>query len=173
MIVKTSTDLLDEYARIRRPQMCRWARQILNCSEDVDDCVQIALTRAAATIHRYDPAKGEFGAWLHRYVHRAALNHLRRRKPEVMMGLLVIEAQADQNSDVASQVADEEEQNQLLARAERILCLLPPDVQEALWKVSRGEMAMDEVARMMECTPNAAAVRLFRVRRTVKSLVNA
>lgn len=167
------SELLEEFIATKRPMMCRWARQILSRQEDAEDSVQIALTQAALTINRYDPQRGPFAPWLRKYVRRAAMNLARsRRTPEVMMGLIVLETSPDQARDVADTVCETAEQEELMARAYRVLCLLPPDVQHALWKVSRGEMSMEQVGELMHCTPNAAAVRLFRIRRTVKELVS-
>jgi RNA polymerase sigma-70 factor (ECF subfamily) len=64
------------------PRMYRRAYRLLGNRRDAIDACQCAFIRAWERRNRYDPAKGEFGAWLYRIVSNVAYSMLRQRKRE-------------------------------------------------------------------------------------------
>ena len=169
----TAREMLDDYAQNKRKVLRSWAKRWIRDLEDRDDCIQDALVRASATIDRYDPQKGEFGAWLRAYVRTACMDYYYKRKPEVFVGLVVMEGRASTQGDIAETLGETQEKEQQIADLHKLLSVLPPDIQQHLWQHSHGHITLEEVASDMGCTSNAAAVRLFRVRQALKQTMKS
>ena len=141
--------LFDRYhARIHA--LCsRLTRQ----SDAADDLAQETFLR----VLRYrDSYRGEskFSTWLYRLACNLCHDHFARgQRDRATGGLHLVENAAD------TRAVERDERHELLEHA---MARLPMDRREVLVLTRYHDLAYDDVARVLECTPAAARVRAHR-----------
>jgi RNA polymerase sigma-70 factor, ECF subfamily len=90
-------DAFDAIVMRHRTALLSHARRILRSPEDAEEVVQESLVRAHAALLAGDGTMS-LSAWLHRIVHNASLDRLRRARPQVdleVVGSLLHDRSAD------------------------------------------------------------------------------
>lgn len=154
------------------------ARRFLKSEEDARDAVQDAFVSAFRSIGTFK-AGSSLATWLHRIVVNSALMRLRskRRHPEEDLEELLPKFQADGHQLVSS-VDWQESAEDLVQREEmrdlvrRSIDMLPETHRAILIMRDIEEMTTDEVAQVLEITPNAVKVRLHRARQALRTLLD-
>src|SRR5947209_4218057 len=80
---KGDLDSLSELIPLYQPVLYRYLYRLVNDTAEAEDLFQDTWLRVAQSIHRYDSARS-FHHWLFSIAHNLAIDHLRRRRPEVL-----------------------------------------------------------------------------------------
>jgi len=152
------------------------ARRFVSNDEDARDVLQAAYLSAFRAMKGFE-GSSQLGTWLHRIVVTTALMRLRskRRKPEdfiddLLPGFHVDGHHIEQFADWWS--ADrllEQEETRMFVRG----CVnqLPDQYRVVLLLRDIEERSTQEVAELLELTPNAVKVRLHRARQALSTLL--
>ena len=153
------------------------ARRICGNEEDARDVLQTAYLSAFRSLDGF-AGSCQLSTWLHRIVVNTALMRLRskRRKPEDSIEALLPAFQEDghhveQFSDwglPADRLLEREDERRLVRSC---IARLPDNYREVLMMRDIEELPTEDVARLLELTPNAVKVRLHRARQALSTLL--
>lgn len=132
-----------------------------------DDCVQEAFTQAWRALGRFD-GRSLFGTWLYRIAANAALQALRRRRPEEV---LVDELPAGTASNVPGPDIDRVDRERVRAVVRLRLLELPETLRVPVVLRDVEEWSNDEIAEALGVTLAAAKARIHRGRLQLRALV--
>jgi RNA polymerase sigma-70 factor, ECF subfamily len=150
--------------------VAHYVRQLLGGgSPDVDDMVQEAFLRAHGSLAAYDD-QWAFSTWLFTIARRCCLNHARaeRRRRRRDTSVARPEATAATGDPLAAVIAVETGVS--LWAAARVV--LTERQFSALWLRYVEELAVEEVAVVLECPVGTAKTLLFRARVRLASVVD-
>ena len=168
----------EELVRTHMPRLLRVARRFLDSEEDARDAVQDAFVAAFRSIGDFE-STALLSTWLHRIVINACLMKLRtrRRKPEEDIEKYLPRFLED-GHQVESSVGWCESAETALERAETCdlvraaIARLPESYRVVLTLRDIEELTTEEVAKMLEITPNAVKIRLHRARQALRTLLD-
>jgi RNA polymerase sigma-70 factor (ECF subfamily) len=132
-----------------RPVLYRLAIT-LSGLDDADDVVQDALARAWRKRAQFDPERGSLRSWLLAIVADQARSRWRRRRPveeRIRADALLLEPAGESGLDLRHQVA-----------------LLPPRQRAAVVLHYFVDLPVEEVARLMSCSPGTVKSTLHDAR---------
>lgn len=137
--------------------------------EEAHEVAQDAFLRA----YRYLPdfrGEAKFSTWLYRIVFSTALNHLRKKNPEILS--LDDEARPvrlhDPGTPDASFVLEKGERGATLQNA---IGLLSPDDAGIITLFYLYEQSLDEICQIMDLSMTNAKTKLCRARQRLKSIL--
>lgn len=144
------------------------AFRVLGCSEAINDALQDALTRAWERLPGLrDPRR--FGTWFCGIVHNLAVNELRRRRGrEPLASLMAIEDHRLASNPVERLVRREGSERLRIA-----LGGLDELSRRALVMRYYDDQANEEIAVLLDLTPTATNMRLFRARGRLRTLLQS
>ena len=168
----------EELVRRHMPRLLRVARRFLDSEEDARDAVQDAFISAFRSMGDFE-STAMLSTWLHRIVINACLMKLRtrRRKPEEDIEQFLPRFLED-GHQVESSVAWNESAESMLERAETCalvraaIARLPETYRVVLMLRDIEELSTDEVAEILNTTPNAVKIRLHRGRQALRTLLD-
>jgi len=153
------------------------ARRLLGNEDDARDAVHVAFISAFEGIPRFH-GSAKLSTWLHRIIVNAALMKLRRRrrKPEESIEGHLVYLCADAGGGYASERSAAPSDELLRRRQDRLLvrrCIecLPDGYRRVLLLRDIEERETEETASMLQITPNAVKIRLYRARRALRNLI--
>jgi RNA polymerase sigma-70 factor, ECF subfamily len=129
--------------------------------EEAEDVSQDAFLRAFHRLPRFR-AEASFRAWLLQIAHNAAIDHLKRRRPEPVEA---VEEREDPEHAVTRLPAERLESRERMARLERKLRGLSPEARVALVLRDVEGLSYEEIAEITQAPLGTVKVRLFRARR--------
>lgn len=146
----------------------RFARRRCRSAEDADDVV--ADTFAVAWRRRAElPPPEEVGLWLFGVARRVLANQRRTADRQERLLLRIADAAPTEPSTAAPADTGIGEGHQLAAALEQ----LDPDDRELLLLRAWDGLAVQDIAVLLECTPNAASIRLHKARRRLATLLDS
>ncbi|MDQ2870253.1 MAG: sigma-70 family RNA polymerase sigma factor [Acidobacteriota bacterium] len=166
------TTLLDAQG----PRLLAVARRFLRDEDAARDCLQTAFLQALRNVGRFE-GRSSLGTWLHRIVVNTALLTLRsrRRKPEESLDpLLPVFDRSGYRMPVGpvertpEEIASGGEARELIQSA---IDLLPESYRTVVILRDLEDLSGQEVAELLETTPNAVKVRLHRAHSALKTLL--
>jgi RNA polymerase sigma-70 factor, ECF subfamily len=158
-------------------RMLSTARRLLRNDEDAKDAVQEALIAATRAIDEF-AGGARLSTWLHRIVVNAALMKLRsarRRREESIDDLLPTfdedghRVGTDPAWHTAADTLVEQQETRVLVR--RCIAQLPDGYRVVLVLRDIEDMDTQEVADVLDISPNAVKVRLHRARQALRTLL--
>jgi RNA polymerase sigma-70 factor (ECF subfamily) len=159
--------------------MLRVARRVLKNEEDAREALQDAFVSAFKAIGRFEGG-ARLSTWLHRIAVNAALMKLRskQRRPETSLDELLPKFLPDGHAATQSvpwaAPADQlAEQRELRALVRELIGELPDSYRIVLLLRDIEEIPTEEVARLLEATPNAIKIRVHRARQALRTLLDA
>jgi RNA polymerase sigma-70 factor (ECF subfamily) len=168
----------EQLVRSQGGPMLAVARRLLRNDDDAKDAVQEAFISAYRGIGRFERGS-RLSTWLHRIVVNAALMKLRSRKrrPEESIDdhLPTYEANGHLSRPIEPWPLPADE---LLAREDVRLAVraaidrLPENYRNVLLLRDIEGLDTEEVARMLDVTPNAVKIRLHRARLALRALLD-
>ena len=170
-------DAWEEVVRAHGARLLAVARRIVRDEQLARDCLQNALVQAYLKIGTFEE-RAALTSWLHRIVVNSALMAVRSRKrlgEESLDDLLPAFDQYGQRLSESGLHAPTPEE--LFARAdarevvERAIDALPDGHRMVLLLRDFEELSIQEVAELMQLTPNAVKIRLHRARAALKTLL--
>jgi RNA polymerase sigma-70 factor (ECF subfamily) len=145
--------------------------------EDARDVLQSAYLSAFRALPAF-AGTAQLSTWLHRIVVNAALMRLRskRRKPEQSIEALLPAFQDDghhveQFSEWALPADQLMEREDVRVAVRGCIAQLPDSYREVLMLRDIEELSTDDVARLLNVTPNTVKVRLHRARQALSTLL--
>jgi RNA polymerase sigma-70 factor (ECF subfamily) len=167
----------EEVVRSQGGRLLAAARRIVRDDALAEDCLQNAFIQAYEKIGSFEE-RSLLSTWLHRIVVNAALMSVRsrgRREEEPLDDLLpVFDEYGHRVAECRPRPASPEE---LLGRAEARQILdeaverLPESHRTVLVLRDFEELSTEEVAEVLDITPNAVKIRLHRARAALKTLL--
>jgi RNA polymerase sigma-70 factor (ECF subfamily) len=172
-------EAFETLVRRHSPALLRVARRILRNEEDAREALQDAFVSIFKSIGRF-VGDSRLATWLHRVTVNAALMKLRtrRRHPETSIEELLPRFR-DDGHEVSGNARWSEPASELIARKEtaefvrRMVDSLPDSYRVVLVLRDFEELSTEEVARMLEATPNAIKIRLHRARQALRAKLDA
>ena len=157
------------------PVLLAVVRRILRNDEDAREALQDAFVSVFRAVGGFT-GESRLGTWLHRIAVNAALMKLRtrRRHPETSIEELLPKFQADGHAQLPSE-AWAESASELLERKEtrelvrQEIDSLPDTYRVVLLLRDIEELSTDEVAKLLDATPNAVKIRLHRARQALRT----
>jgi RNA polymerase sigma-70 factor (ECF subfamily) len=153
------------------------ARRMCGNDEDARDVLQSAYLSAFRALPAF-AGTAQLSTWLHRIVVNAALMRLRskRRKPEQSIEALLPAFQDDghhveQFSEWALPADQLMEREDVRVAVRGCIAQLPDSYREVLMLRDIEELSTDDVARLLNVTPNTVKVRLHRARQALSTLL--
>ena len=168
----------ERLVRTYSSRMLAAIRPILRNDDDANEALQDAFVSVFKSIDKFEGSSA-LGTWLHRIAVNAALMKLRskKRRPEVALDDLLPRFLDDghqaEPAEPWSQGAVE-----LCAMAEMrtivrsLIAELPENYRVVLALRDLDEVPTDEVAKLLEITPNAVKIRVHRARQALRTLLD-
>ncbi len=169
-------EAFEQLVRQHGGRMLATARRFLRSEEDARDTVQEAFLSAFKSIGTFS-GHAKLSTWLHRIVVNAALMKVRsrRRRPEESIdGLLpCFDEEGEWVSGMATRgaVSDLLEQRETRQIVRRCIARLPETYRTVLLLRDIEELDTQEVACLLQVTPNAVKIRLHRARQALRTLL--
>jgi len=150
--------------RQHQGEVYRWIMRIVRNPATAEDLTVETFWRMYRAHARFDPAKGNCGAWLRRIATNAAIDHLRRARREISLP-----------DDFAAEARQPPgEQFELRREILRAMNRLSPRVRAVILLALVEEEPYERIAQALGISENAVKVRVFRgVRILRKTLVQA
>lgn len=137
---------------------------------DAEEVTQDALMRGLQQMEQYDPSRASLATWFCRIAYRTALNHLRKSEVETLS--------LDDEESPIEQVANEQMvrlfQQPDETRVEQLrqaISQLTEEEQTLISLFYYDELPLRDIAYITQETPNALAVRLYRIRQKLYNLI--
>jgi RNA polymerase sigma-70 factor, ECF subfamily len=167
----------DEFERAYAPRLFAIAKRMCRDEHEAADATQEAFAGAYRTLGTFD-GRSKLGTWLTRIVINKCLVSLRtrRRRPAVSLDELLPKFAADGHASVPAphwQRMDEEEASQRLRElVQEQVERLPDHYRTVLILRDVQGLSTEEVANVLEETPNAVKIRLHRARQVLKAMLD-
>ena len=168
----------DDLLRGHGGAMLRLARRFLGSEEDARDAVQDAFVAAFRSIAEFEEGC-RLSTWLHRITVNGCLMRLRtkRRHPEEELETYLPRFLEDGHQETPATAWCESaesvmEKSELCALVRRTIDRLPETYRIVLLLRDIEEIPNEEVAQMLEITPNAAKIRLHRARQALRAMLD-
>lgn len=159
-------------------RMLAVAQRLLGNAEEARDTVQEAFISAFRSIDRFEGGS-RVSTWLHRIVVNAALMKLRGRRraheesiDDLLPTFLDDGHQARPAREWKEDVHVSLERREVRDAVRGAIDRLPETYRTVLLLRDIEEMDTEEVARLLEITPNAVKIRLHRARQALRTLLD-
>lgn len=142
------------------------AGMMMRDRRDAEEVVQDTFAGAFRSIERYNPEAATFATWLGNIAYHRSVDMLRRRR-------ISFDSLDESNAEAADDEGDDNEALEAdigLLRA--ALDLLAPAERTLLTLVYFRDMALSEVAGIMQSNPSALSARLYRIRNKLSRIIN-
>jgi RNA polymerase sigma-70 factor (ECF subfamily) len=157
-------DAFESLFRQHQGEVYRWIMRIVRNTAVAEDLTVETFWRMHRAHARFDPAKGNCGAWLRRIATNVAIDHLRHARHEVPL------------PDDLPAMAQQPLAEQLALRHEilRAMNKLSPRIRAVVLLALVEEEPYEHIAKALGISENAVKVRVFRgVRLLRKTLSQA
>ena len=169
---------LEEVFSRCRSQLYKTALRLLGDPEDAEDALQEGLLAAFRKLNTFE-GRSKLSTWLTRIVFNAALMHLRRRRPQLLVSM--DEPLSQDQDTLAQRIPDQRpnpeeiyERQELLQVVARYFGSLPAPYQQALWLRHVEGLKIREAAEASGLSTGTIKTRLSRAKlRLMKQVADA
>lgn len=141
------------------------AKRYVSNESDYPDVIQEIFARVFLSITSFDPAKGDFKAWLRRLAINQCLQHYRQGKsPRVHVSLEVISQISNDKEEQFSHLTKEEIMNYLQK--------MPEGYRQIFMLVIMDEYSHKEVAELLNITAETSRSQLSRAKKWLKARIS-
>ncbi len=133
---------------------------------DAEDVAQETFLRAYKNLHRYD-RRWAFSAWLFTIARRLSINHCRRERPNA--DIRTVRTAAASDPEPLERLVATERRQRLWDLAANVLS---EEQTTALWLHYAEEMPLKGIGLVLDRSPAAVKVLLFRARRKLLPLLD-
>ena len=161
-VASGSRTAFEELVRRYSPRLFHFLRPRISTNQDIEDLVQETFLKAFRHIDRYNP-EYKFSTWLYTVAIRLAISHYRANKPKDLSSI------PNHISIDPEEIVTRKDQSQkmwVLAKS------LHSKQYEALWLRYMEDMAIKEIASVMNKTPVQVRVLLHRARLNLRKKLN-
>jgi len=160
------SSFLERYARPIHSMIIR----IVPCREDAEELTQDTFIKA---FRKLDTYKGDcnFSTWLYRIAYNTAISATRKKK----WTFPVLDENIINNipDDAVDEFLNKEDDEMVLKKLEQALDVLNVEDRALITLYYMEEKSINEVASILQLTPENVKVKLFRVRKKIYTLVKA
>jgi RNA polymerase sigma-70 factor (ECF subfamily) len=151
------------------PRVYNYLRYRVNVTEDADDLVSTVFEKAFVNREQFDPAKGNFSAWIFRIAHNTLANYYRTRERRARWESerLPAEDLRTPETPLESQVIQQESILQLLQGLDQ----LKERDQEVISLKFAGRLSNKEIGDIMDLKEKTVSVVLLRAMRRLQQIV--
>ena len=153
-----------QYGRL----IAAYAYRLLGNQAEAEDVAQETFLKLWTQAARWDPARGNVSAWLHRIAHNLCVDNLRKRSAQA------IDADLDSVIDTGAAAADlglaAQRQHE---RLQQLIGGLPERQRSALILVHYQGLSNQQAADVLDVSVDALESLLARARRALKSQMSA
>lgn len=135
--------------------------------QEAEDLASLVFTRAWASLDTY--RGGSEAAWLFKIAHNAVANHLRGRKPQVSLELLVATGGSDFLAGPGEETLERLIRQENRAELAALLETLPADQRELLALSVAGGLTAKEVGEVLGKSEAAVWMALHRIIRRLRA----
>jgi RNA polymerase sigma-70 factor, ECF subfamily len=148
-----------------RLRVLRTAHGIVGSSDEAEDVAQEVFVKAWQSIDTFRPG-GSLGAWLYRIAVNAAIDAIRRRRPQIAL------------DDIAPPPSDQHIERSILeaedaARVRRAVQALPTASRAALILREYEQLSYAEIADVLNIPMGTVMSRLHYARQTIKQILSS
>lgn len=169
-ILKGETVLFSSFLqRYSRPIHSMIIR-IVPCREDAEELTQDTFIKA---FRKLDTYKGDcsFSTWLYRIAYNTAVSATRKKKMAFpALDEILLNNLPDESVDV---LLNKEEDEEVMQKLEQAIELLNVEDRALITLYYSDEKSINEVASILQLTPDNVKVKLYRVRKKIYSLVKS
>ncbi|MBD3636963.1 MAG: RNA polymerase sigma factor [Crocinitomicaceae bacterium] len=152
--------LVDEYKQMVYSLCMKMAQN----SEDAEEIAQDSFVKAFKGLHKFEK-KSKFSTWLYQITYFTAVNHLRKRKPEIDDQYLKIEQFEDTSLPDELSKSD---QKKLISEA---LQHLKPKERAVINLFYLEELEIKEVSQITKLSESNVKVSLLRARKKLYGII--
>jgi RNA polymerase sigma-70 factor (ECF subfamily) len=163
----TTSELIEDYARRKRPKLVGYARMIVKNEDDAQDVVQNALLKAFRMADSYLPF-ASIEAWLMRITRNCALTYC--GKPARRREFAHEKLTGAQYELPAPDLAYEEKE--LIEAALAAIAALPPSLRAVMELIFVRRYTYQEAADELHAPLGTVKVRVFRARARIRELID-
>ena len=149
------------------PALMAFVGRIIKQQEDAEDVLQNTFVAAYEHLKDYDPKRASLSTWLQRIAYHEALNHLRKRKQQVLMPL-----------DMGDDVTDELPATTTAEQLDEAIEKLPQEDQMLLQLYYFDERPLKEIAYITNASIDSLnrevsrlSSQLYRIRQRLKIIL--
>lgn len=162
-VARGEAPALAELIRRHQTRVYQIAYRLLKDPLEAEDAAQEVFIKVYENAHRFEP-KAKVSAWLHRITANHCLNLLRQRHPQESLD----QEGAPLVRDPGATPLEALEQQDLSRRLEELLEVLPENQRRALILKQYGGLSYQEIADLMDLSPQAVDGLLKRARQFLK-----
>jgi RNA polymerase sigma-70 factor, ECF subfamily len=161
-------DLMDRHGQ----RLFHYLTRHLANEADAEDCAQDAFVKVYLHRTKFVPT-AKFSSWLYTIAINGARNMRRGRKPEVSLdaeredGIAPVEL-----TDVAASAPDQLLLREKAEEVRRAVQALPEQLRTPLLLFEFEDLPQSEIAVILECSPKAVEVRIYRARQMLREALN-
>jgi RNA polymerase sigma-70 factor (ECF subfamily) len=165
----------EELVRKHQQMVLNLAYHYLGYQNDIEDVAQKIFTKVYFSLPKFDTRR-PFFPWLYRIAINQCydeLRRLRRTKIRTFSELTSEESSSVENLISQQEIAPAADENrkEMVALLYRMLDQLPDQQRSAVILRDIEDMPYSQMAEAMQCTEQAARLKVFRARSRLKSLV--
>ncbi|MBD5178053.1 MAG: RNA polymerase sigma factor [Bacteroidales bacterium] len=134
---------------------------ITGSAPDAEELANDTFIKAFTNIHQYNPDKSRFDTWLFSIAHNSAISHLRKFRPQI------VDIDSLKDNLTQSDISETD----LINILQRAIAMLPPDDRAVIHHFYYQKASLDDISRITGISPGNIAVRLHRIRRKLKDLI--
>ncbi|HYK79672.1 MAG TPA: RNA polymerase sigma factor [Micropepsaceae bacterium] len=159
--------------RRHKDTLYRFIRRYIGQADDAYDVLQNCFVSAWSGLARYDPSR-PFLPWLRTIALNKCRDFGRRQKVRrLVLGAFAREAEAEPSTEAQERALDQDAaEARHLAALDRVIAELPAFYKEPLLLTSVAGLSHQEAAEMLDTTPKAIEMRIYRARRKVLAALN-
>lgn len=160
----------DSLMRRYKAPLYRFIRRYVGEPDDAYDLLQESFISAWSALHRYDPQR-PFSPWLRRITLNKCRDFGRRQTVRrALLRLLALGANEPALSEFDA-VEEELEASARLARLDKAIAGLPALYKEPLLLTTVEGLSHEDTAKVLNTTPKAVEMRLYRARRRLSVIM--
>jgi RNA polymerase sigma-70 factor (ECF subfamily) len=139
-------------------------------SDDVEDLMQEAFTKAFININRYNPSY-DFGAWICTIAKNALVDFNRSRRSKALNPEVNIPLEGRQTAANSPTPEESIINAQQQAQIDKYIALLPEDYRQIFTLRFIDEYSYEEIAEALDMKLGTVKTRIFRVRSMMCNLI--
>lgn len=166
-------DAFDRLVRRHKDGLYRFIRRYIGQTDDAYDVLQNCFVSAWSGLPRYDAAR-PFLPWLRTIALNKCRDFGRRQKVRrLVLGAFARETDSEHSTEAQERSLDQETIEAGRLRAlDRAIADLPPFYKEPLLLTTVSGLSHQETAEMLDTTPKAVEMRIYRARRKILAAVD-
>ena len=156
----------EQIVKLYRENLILFIQQYVRDYQSAEDVSQDVFVKLYLKKPHYSP-KASFKTWLYTIAKREALNHLKKKKREEIVDVSAFDDDDDDEEDYLEPILSDERKITL----HRALDELTPEYRRALYLCYFEDMAVNEIAVLLDKRPAQISDMLYNAKKALKSVI--